>query len=278
MKRASPFFLEGFDLVDHPGASVLARVEAIPWVRYVLEGGATLYEAAAGERDALELPGRSPVFAIPAKGGRKADPEGEDGGKPKSRPEARWAVRHFTRGGKILPRLLEDRYLKVKMPRPFFEARISEGARARGIPTPRVMAAGVYPTPPFYRGDLVTEFVADSTDLLGTLFDPKKTGVGGASERLDALKAAGQLIRVMSRGGLQHGDLHAGNILLCWEGIMPNPLVLDLGRSRLQERGTEAPPGPMLTRLRQSLRKWEGKTGLRLTEGEWTALDRAATG
>jgi 3-deoxy-D-manno-octulosonic acid kinase len=278
MKKTHTSPLQGFDLVDHPGASVLARGEAIPWVRYVLEGGATLYEAAAAERDAFELPGRTPVFAIPAKGGRRKAPPEEGPKREPPDPDPRWAVRHFTRGGRILPKLLGDRYLEIGVPRPFHEARVSEEARARGIPTPQVMAAALYSTPPFYRADLVTEFVPGSTDLLGVLFDDTKTGIGPASERLDALKATGALVRKLSQAGLQHEDLHAGNVLLQWEGILPGALVLDLGRSRLLQRGTPASPGPMLNRLTRSLRKWEGKTGLRLTAGEWRALDRATLG
>jgi tRNA A-37 threonylcarbamoyl transferase component Bud32 len=278
MKKTHTPYLQGFDLVDHPGASVLAREEAIPWVRYVLEGGTTLYQASAGERDGFELPGRSPVFAIPAKGGGKGPPVGCEQGPDTAEPEARWAVRHFSRGGRIVSRLLGDRYLNLGVPRPFHEAQVSEEARTRGVPTPRVMAAALYPDPPFYRGDLVTEFVGGSTDLLGALFDFRKSGVGGAAERLDALKATGGLIRKMGQAGLRHGDLHAGNILLRWEGVLPSALILDLGRSELLEKGTPAPPGPMLKRLNRSLRKWEEKTGLRLTEVEWEALDRATQG
>ena len=120
MKRTEAQPLQGFDLVDHPGASVLAREEAIPWVRYVLEGGTTLYEAAADERDAFELPGRSPVFAIPAKGRRSGAPGGEGPKPDEPGPDSRWAVRHFTRGGRILPNLLGDtRTQHVSQPCPY---------------------------------------------------------------------------------------------------------------------------------------------------------------
>jgi len=283
MKRSRIPDLPGFEVVDHPGVVVLARKEIVPWVRYVMEGGATLYEAAAKDRDRFELPGRMPVFAIPSKRGRSERSSG--GGGPGSESGAngtsaggRWAVRHYSRGGRIFPTLLGDRYLGLGLPRPHHEVRVSEEARSRGVPTPRILAAALYPAPPFYRGDLVTEFVPQSKDLLGTLFDPRKTGAGGASERLEALRAAGALIQTLQGAGLLHSDLHAGNILLRWEGTLPRAQVLDLDRSRILPKGRHAPPGPMLSRLTHSLKKMQRRTGLRLTEGEWAALEKAALG
>ena len=255
----------GFEIVDHPGVSVLARPSAIPWVRYVLESGLTLHEAAGNDRASLIIDGRKPVFLIPAKFPSGGSGEGQE----------RWVVRRFARGGRLLPRLLGDRYLDVGTPRPIHEVAISEEARRRGIPTPAVVAAAVYSAGTFYRGDLVTEFVTDATDLMEALFDTRRKGLGGAVERLDSLRATGGLIRTLARAGLQHGDLHAGNILLQWEGVSPNPFILDLGRSRFLTGRKQADPGPMFRRLRRSLRKWEGRTGLRLSEKEWAALDEA---
>jgi len=258
----------GYEAVDHPGALVLSRTECVPWVRYVLEGGMTLYEAAARDREVLELPGRKPVFSIPEKGSRTE-------GAP---AEGRWAVRHFFRGGKVLPSLLGDRYVRLGTPRPFHELRVSEGARSRGIPTPRVMAAAQYPTSLFHRADLVTEFVPDSTDLVETLFDSQRRGLGQANDRLEALRAVGALIRALGKAGIRHGDLHAGNILLQWKGTAPRAHILDLDRSHLLPVGSQAPVKPMLYRLKRSLRKSERQTELRLTEREWATLDEASVG
>jgi 3-deoxy-D-manno-octulosonic acid kinase len=257
---------EEFETVDHPGVSVLARPSATPWVRYVLESGLTLHEAAGNDRASLIIDGRKPVFLIPAK-----LPTGHPG-----EGKGRWAVRRFARGGRLLPILLGDRYLAIGTPRPLHEAAISEEAQRRGIPTPVVVAAAVYSAGIFYRGDLVTELVSNATDLMEALFDTRRKGLGGAVERLDSLRASGGLIRTLARAGLQHGDLHAGNILLQWEGVSPNAFILDLGLSRFLPEGTQADPGPMFRRLRRSLRKWEGRTGLRLSHKEWAALDEAA--
>jgi len=268
MKRTVNVSLPGFQMVDHPGVRVLARTEAAPWVRYVVEGGSTLHEAAGSERDVVFLEGREPVFVIPAK--LPLD--------RRSNASERWVVRKFARGGRVLPRLLGDRYLGVGSPRPFYEARVSEELRERGVPTPRVLAAAVYSAGVFYRGDLVTEFVPDASDLVEVLFDNRRKGAGGAGERLDALSASGSLVRVLAGAGLRHRDLHAGNILLQWEGTAPRALILDLDLSRLLPRGTRASAPAMVRRLKRSLRKWEGRTGLRLSGREWATLEDAALG
>lgn len=268
MKRNDNAAFPGFQMVDHPGVRVLARTEVTPWVRYVLEGGTTLHEAAGSEREAVVLGGREPVFVIPAKTPLDR----------RSGAEEQWVVRKFARGGRILPKVLGDRYLGVGSPRPFYEARVSEAIRERGVPTPRVLAAAVYSDGIFYRGDLVTEFVPAASDLVEALFDNRRKGAGGAGERLDALFAAGSLVRALAGVGLRHRDLHAGNILLQWEGAAPRALILDLDLSRLLPQGARASAPAMLQRLKRSLRKWEGRTGLRLSEREWATLEKSALG
>jgi hypothetical protein len=249
-------------------ARALARDEAVPWVRYVLGEGETLHAAAGTDREVLVLEGRKPVFGIPAR----------TSGNPPEEPEARWVIKRFARGGKLLPVLLGDRYLRTGPPRPLREAGLSEEVRRRGIPTPRIVAAAWYPKGPFYRADLVTEWVPEAQDLVETLFDTRRKGAGGAAERLDALRASGFLIRIMARAGLRHGDLHAGNILLRWEGAAPRALILDLDHAALSPGGRSCPPDSMLRRLKRSLRRWEGRTGLRLSHREWETLEEAILG
>jgi len=140
------------------------------------------------------------------------------------------------------------------------------------------MAAAAYFNGLYYRGDLVTEYIPEATDLVEALFDTRRKGAGGAGERLDALRASGALIRIMAEAGLEHGDLHAGNILLQWVGSAPSVFILDLDRARIMPEGRRAPSGSMVRRLRRSLRKWEGHTGLRLSEREWQVLDESGRG
>jgi hypothetical protein len=259
--------LRGFELVEHPGARVWATGEAVPWVRYVLESGTTLHAAAAEDRDAVRMEGRRPVYVIPAKVGKN------DG----TGPGTWWAVRHYARGGRVF-RVLGDRYFVWGSKRPLHEARASEAARARGIPTPRVQVAAVYPAGPFYRADLVTDFVHSALDLVEALFDTRRKGLGGAVERQDALRTAGHLLRQMADAGLRHKDIHAGNILLEWQGAAPTPHLLDLDRCEVAPAGSSLSPRPMLRRLQRSLRRWENRTGLRLSEKEWSILEQATMG
>lgn len=268
MKPGSGRDLPGFDVVERPGARVLARPEAASWVRSVLESGRGLHSAASVDRASQRLEGRDPVFIIPA---RTSGVEGAGNG-------ARWAVRHYTRGGRLIPALMGDRYLLSRRIRPFHEAEASEVARRRGIPTPRVMAAAMYPAGIFYRADIVTEFIPDASDLVETLFDTQRKGAGGAGERLDALRAAGNLVGLMAAAGLRHRDMHARNVLLEWEGAAPTPHLLDLDRCDVGREGRPLSPSPMLQRLRRSLRKWERRTGIRISEREWATLDQAVEG
>lgn len=283
-----------FQCVEGPGALVLAREEAVGWVRSALERGGTLYQAASAKAQGLPLEGRRPLFVIPSQASGSAEPghsvrvedsaQGARGREPghsitgrEGTPEPeRWVVRHYARGGPPFPRLLGDRYLRVGAVRPFHELEASQEARARGINTPRIVAAAMYPRGPFYRADLVTVFVPGATDLVASLFHNSRKGAGGAMERRDALLAAGDLIRHLASRGLRHRDLHAGNILLEWRGVAPRPLLVDLDRCQVMPDGTEVSPLPMYRRLRRSLRKWERRTGLRISEGEWESLERAA--
>ena len=267
MRPGPSWTFSGFQVVEHPGARVLARPEAVPWVRFVLESGRSLHSAAGRDRGAFRLEGRYPVFVIAAKS------PGEE-----EKATHRWAVRHYARGGRFVPILLGDRYLRFERIRPYHEIEASETARERGISTPRVVAAALYPSRLFYRADLVTQFVPDASDLVESFFDTSRKGVGGAAERLDSLRVTGDLIRRMAGAGLRHRDLHARNILLEWRGSVPRPHLLDLDRCEIEPSGAPVSPTSMHQRLRRSLRKWERRTGIRISEREWAALDQAVRG
>ena len=268
MRPGSRWTCPGFEVVEHPGARVLARPEAVPWVRLVLGSDQGLHAASAGDKAAFRLEGRDPVFVIPAKISRA---EGAGSG-------VRWAVRHYARGGRFVPMLLGDRYIRSGRVRPYHEVAASESARERGIPTPRVVAAAMYPAGLFYRADLVTTFVANASDLVEALFHSGRKGAGGAAERLDSLRAAGGLVRRMAEAGLRHRDIHARNILLVWQGTAPRPHLLDLDRCDVGPKGVPLSPTSMHQRLRRSLRKWEHRTGIHISDKEWNTLDQAVVG
>lgn len=251
--------------LDLPGGSARVRPEAEEWVRAALAEGRTLFEEARGAPDRIELRGRGPAYAIPAPGGTGNTPASRG-----SRP-ARWLVRHYRRGGAVAS-LLGDRYLRLGTPRPFRELAASEEVRARGVETPRVMAATVYPAGAFYRGDLVTEFVEDARDLAGILF----SGDEEPSRRRRAAAATGVLVGDLAEAGIHHRDLNAKNVLLVGEGEALRALVLDLDRCRLAAAGTATAAGPMLERLLRSLGSFEADTGRTVRPEEREALVAAA--
>lgn len=242
---------DAFVCLELEDARVWVRREAATWAEGTLAGGTTLHAWAGGRPDARALAGRGRVWDVPAP---VSGPDGRE----------RWAVRHYRRGGAMAP-LLGDRYPAVGPSRPLRELRASEAARARGIPTPAVMAGAVYPAGAFERADLVTELVPGGTDLRAALFD---SGVDGAAARDGpdpeaALEATGRLIRLLERRGVYHPDLNAANVLLT-SADGTEAWLLDLDRCQVRDEGAPAPMGPMRSRLRRSLGKlaraagWEG--------------------
>lgn len=242
---------EGFVEVRGVGARGFARPEAQRWVEEGLARWGSLARAARHAAEVLELEGRGTVHAVPAPAG------------------GRWVVRRYRRGGWIAP-LLDDRYLRAREPRPLVETRASEVARARGVPTPRVLAGVVYPAGLFYRADLVTEWVADSADLAHLLFAREP-----AAAPAPLLAAAAALVRRLADAGIEHADLNAKNLLVR-DGDSRSMLVLDLDRASVAAPGSLRPDA-MAARLRRSLRKFERRTGRALDRGAWNAFDQALT-
>jgi len=243
------------------------------WLEDTIGGSTTLHAWAAGVEDHERLSGRGVVYSVPAP---TAGPDGR----------ARWAVRHYQRGGAAAT-LLVDRYLAVGEPRPCREATAAAALRERGIPTPAVVAGASYRAGLFYRADLVTELVPDGADLAQVVFGPGDAeaarDAGPASRSGDraekALRAAGRLVARLGKAGVEHADLNAKNILVANADPGPQAYVLDLDRCRVAAAGTTAGPAPMRRRLERSLRKFEVVTGHHLSPSEWAALrDGAESG
>ena len=249
-----------FEKVADGRAVVLTRPGARTWVDGVLADGVTLHESARGSAERV-LEGRGPVYVMPAT---------VSGG-------ARWAVRRYRRGGWL--RSLDDRYLIGGTPRPFRELAASEAVRARRVPTPVVVCAAVYRNGMFYRGDLVTEYVADSRDLASVMF-PDAADACGSDEaiRVAALVATGRLLRQMAAAGVRHRDVNAKNVLLHGDPADPGALLLDLDRCVVDDPPRPAPVEPVYRRLLRSLAKWEARTGRRLSDEETAALESSVGG
>ncbi|HEX9886491.1 MAG TPA: lipopolysaccharide kinase InaA family protein [Longimicrobiales bacterium] len=209
----------------------------------------SLYACAAGAEDARILQGRRPVYAV-------------------TWPLGMRVVRRYHRGGAVAS-LLGDRHLRLGEPRPWREARASDAARDRGVPTPRVVAGAVYRAGPFYRADLVTEYVAGSTDLAGVLFSD---AVPPGLTRVQALESTGKLLAHMGAVGVRHVDVNAKNVLLTPGNAMPEAVLLDLDRCRVTVPARRVDARSMLARLERSLERFEVRTGRCLSVEEWEAL------
>ena len=245
----------GYLGLDTPHARGFARGDAVAWARRVLDSGSGLHEWAAGQGTAAGPGGRGRVHSV------AAAVEGP-------RVQERWAVRRYRRGGAVA-RLLGERYLRVGEGRPFQELAASSAARARGVPTPPVVAGAVYPNGVFYRADLVTELIPGARELADMLFGPSRIEQPTA---LDALREAGRLLRLLEEARVVHRDLNATNVLLTRTAGRHQSHVLDLDRCRVL--ALDAPrPGPgMRRRLRRSLEKLGRVRGPELDHRAWAAL------
>lgn len=255
------------------GVVALARPEAVAFVRAALGAERTLFDHAAARPDARRIEsGRGPLYVIPTEtagggpretaGSGRADAAGRAG-------VASWIVRHARRGG-ALARWTRDVYVRVGTPRPFRELLVSEAARRRGIPTPVLVAAAVYPVGGRrYRGDVVTRRIPASADLARIVFGGESAP--GAPRPVDAVspvaaaEAAGRLVRHVHERGLVHPDLNLANVLIGPGPAGEPPLrawLLDLDGCRLAaETASDGERRRMLKRFERSWRKWERRAG-----------------
>lgn len=244
------------------GIRVFAWVGAHDAIGRALREHGTLAAWAAATPGLERLSGRGLVLSIPAPA---AGPDGR----------ARWAVRHYLRGGAVAARL-GDRYLAIGPSRPLVELRAAVAARARRIPTPAVVAGSVHRGGAFYRADLVTELVPDAVDLADVLFD--RARAAGDEDRSAALRAAGALLGRAARAGIVHADLNAKNVLVRGAASNPEAYMIDLDRCRVLAEGRAADADAMLRRLERSLTKLGERHGRPLAEDERHALRGAVGG
>ena len=174
-------------------------------------------------------------------------------------------LRHYRRGG-LASRVTEDRYLRtgLRNSRPWRELALLVRLHAGGMPVPPPLAARVQPLgplSPWYRGDLVTEWLPDTRTLAQAL------GEGPLDEAVWA--AIGRTLRRFHSVGVDHADLNAHNILLGADGAV---YVIDFDRARLRRPGRWQQGN--LERLRRSLDKLrdQGGGGFAFGEDDWRRL------
>lgn len=174
---------------------------------------------------------------------------------------ARWALRHYRRGG--LPgRILDDQffYLGENATRCFREFRLLLALCELGLPVPRPIAARYRRAGLVYRADLITSRIPEARPLSQVL------ALGEAPA--DIWGAVGSLVRRFHDAGVFHADLNAHNILVGGAGQL---YLLDF------DRGSVRRPGPWRTanlrRLRRSLEKVSrASPDINLGENHWDAL------
>lgn len=233
---------------------VVALPEAESWAREALQGEGplhgegSLHAWASARAEAASFAGRGQVHSV------EAPAPGPDG-------RARWAVRHYRRGGALAAHL-GDRYLRIGRTRPMRELDASATARARGIATPAVVAGAIYPSGIYYRCDLVTEVVPGARTLAVAAHE-----TDGTRAWLDAMASAGRLAAALAEAGILHVDLNAHNILF-EEGDAQRAWVIDLDRARIRSRPDSDAGERMLARLTRSVVKVGTPTGEALGDRE----------
>lgn len=180
----------------------------------------------------------------------------------------RLVLRHYRRGG-MVRHLVTDRYLRtgVRNSRPWRELAILTRLHAGGMPVPRPVAARIVPAgilSPWYRGDLVTGYIAGT----GTLAETVRAGSPGE----ETWSAIGATIANFHAAGVDHADLNAHNILLDDHGRV---YLIDFDRARLRLRARGHWARGNIARLRHSLDKLAAQEEkFAFSDTEWAALER----
>ncbi|MES1925751.1 3-deoxy-D-manno-octulosonic-acid kinase [Salinisphaera sp. T31B1] len=174
-----------------------------------------------------------------------------------------WVLRHNRRGGAIA-HINHDRFLwsGAARARSLTELSLLADMRAAGLPVPAPVAALADRRGLVYRGDVITERIADSRPLAEHLMVAVLADSGW--------QALGRVIARFHRAGIHHADLNARNVLLDGTGQF---YVIDFDKARQRRPGSWCAPN--LARLRRSLDKFAGKTrGFAFSGADWAALER----
>ncbi len=170
-------------------------------------------------------------------------------------------LRHYLRGG-LAARISRDLHLwrGSDRSRSFVEFRLLRELRGDGLPVPSPVAACYLRRGAFYRAAILVERLCNVRSLA------KLAEAGGAPWR-----EAGELIARCHRGGLDHVDLNAHNILFDAQG---QGWVIDLDRcrKRLPETGWRS---RNLARLERSLLKLRGRRPVDTVRAEFASLREA---
>ncbi len=173
-----------------------------------------------------------------------------------------WALRHYRRGG-VVSRLTADRYVwtGLEHTRAFREWRLLLELHEAGMPVPDPVAAHVIRHGLSYRGDIITERIADARSLASIFVTDKMHDRNWED--------IGTTLRRFHDRGVDHADLNAHNVLLDRGGRV---FLVDFDRGVIRAGGRWKQRN--LNRLRRSLAKISRQSGAVLDETDWGRLLR----
>lgn len=169
----------------------------------------------------------------------------------------RWGngvLRKYRRGG-LVARLNKSHYVwsGAENTRSFAEFRLLQFMHARGLPVPRVVAAGYTRFCCFYQAALITETLPDTRPLASVLKD-----MPASADFSELARACADSIYLMHQANVWHADLNAFNILV--DGNNKAWLIdFDKGRQLVM---TASLCDDNLNRLKRSLEKVLRQPGL----------------
>jgi 3-deoxy-D-manno-octulosonic acid kinase len=145
-------------------------------------------------------------------------------------PGLRVVWRHYRRGGVLAP-LLRDGFRDAW--RPMRELLLSEALRARGVPTPLVIAAlSHHGGGGWHTGDLITLEVPGAEDL--GVFCRRTAALAPrvrTASRRGAARAVAETLATLHDAGGRHRDLNCANLLVANESGAWTAWVIDLDKS-----------------------------------------------
>ncbi|MBM4078070.1 MAG: hypothetical protein FJ278_00100, partial [Planctomycetes bacterium] len=170
-------------------------------------------------------------------------------------------IRHYAHGG-LWRKVAGDVLLGTR--RPVRELVVAEAARLGGVPTAEALAAVVTKWfGPFYRANLISRYIPDTTDLIAFLSGSLEGEVGGHSppcmgvaRTRAGIRAAAAAVAAMHRACILHADLQLKNILVRFrpDGAA-EAFVIDFDKSRVLPRLTVKQRMANLMRLDRSATK-----------------------
>lgn len=239
---------KGYRSIQAGHAQLLVFEPFADWIAVHVKTHGTLYRYAQSLSQPRSVRGRSKAFVI--------DTPGVGTGLG--------LVRWLTHGG-ALRAFTGDRFLSRGLPRPENELATALKLADSGVMTPQVLAAGVYSSLGFYRGEVLRAYHPEAVDLAGYLFE-RGTTVDAARS---ALTRTGRVAARLAECGVFHPDFNARNLLL--ESPAQEMSVIDLEKAKACPPGSEAARRRMTGRLVHSLAKLARQSGQVLPAG-WQDL------